>query len=68
MGERRVEQAALFELSLDRHVPADHMLRSIEGRPIESGARSARVCDARRLDGALPKWRLAGREVLTGAH
>ena len=31
MGERRVEQAALFyEFSLDRHVPADHMLRSID--------------------------------------
>lgn len=24
--------------------------------------------DARRLDGGLPEWRLAGREVLTGAH
>ena len=31
MGERRVEQTALFyEFSLDRHVPADHMLRSID--------------------------------------
>ena len=31
MGDRRVEQAALFyEFSLDRHVPADHMLRSID--------------------------------------
>jgi transposase len=31
MGERRVEQAALFyEFSLDRHVPTDHMLRSID--------------------------------------
>lgn len=31
MGERRVEQAALFyEFSLDRHVPADHMLRAID--------------------------------------
>jgi transposase len=31
MGERRVEQAALFyEFSLDRHVPADHLLRSID--------------------------------------
>src|SRR5213596_3502505 len=31
MGERRVDQAALFyEFSLDRHVPADHMLRSID--------------------------------------
>jgi hypothetical protein len=27
MGERRTDQAALFyEFSLERHVPADHML------------------------------------------
>ena len=31
MGHRQVEQAALFyEFSLDRHVPADHLLRSID--------------------------------------
>ncbi|ODT62159.1 MAG: transposase [Phenylobacterium sp. SCN 69-14] len=31
MGERRIDQAALFyEFSLERHVPADHMLRSID--------------------------------------
>jgi transposase len=31
MGDRRVDQGALFyEFSLDRHVPADHMLRSID--------------------------------------
>ena len=31
MGERQVDQAALFyEFSLDQHVPADHMLRSID--------------------------------------
>ena len=31
MGERRVDQGALFyEFSLERHVPADHMLRSID--------------------------------------
>src|SRR6202012_1246305 len=31
MGHRRVEQAALFyEFSLERHVPADHLLRSID--------------------------------------
>ena len=30
MGERRVDQGALFyEFSLERHVPADHMLRAI---------------------------------------
>ncbi len=32
MGDRRIDQAALFyEFSLERHVPADHMLRSIAG-------------------------------------
>ncbi|MGZ5165765.1 MAG: transposase [Burkholderiales bacterium] len=32
MGHRQVEQAALFyEFSLERHVPADHLLRSIDG-------------------------------------
>jgi transposase len=31
MGERRVDQAALFyEFSLERHVPAMHLLRSID--------------------------------------
>ena len=31
MGDRRIDQAALFyEFSLERHVPADHMLRSID--------------------------------------
>ena len=31
MGRRQVEQAALFyEFSLERHVPADHLLRSID--------------------------------------
>jgi len=37
MGHRRVEQAALFyEFSLERHVPADHLLRSID-RFVEFG-------------------------------
>ena len=32
MGCRQVEQVALFyEFSLERHVPADHLLRSIDG-------------------------------------
>jgi len=31
MGHRQVEQAALFyEFSLENHVPADHLLRSID--------------------------------------
>ena len=37
MGHRQVEQAALFyELSLERHVPPDHLLRSID-RFVEFG-------------------------------
>src|SRR4029453_17522831 len=31
MGERRVDQGSLFyEFSLERHVPADHLLRAID--------------------------------------
>jgi transposase len=31
MGERRVDQGALFyEFSLERHVPQDHLLRAID--------------------------------------
>jgi len=31
MGHRQVEQAALFyEFSLEKHVPRDHLLRSID--------------------------------------
>ena len=37
MGHRQVEQAALFyEFSLEGHVPADHLLRSID-RFVELG-------------------------------
>ena len=37
MGHRRVEQAALFyEFSLERHIPDDHLLRSID-RFVEFG-------------------------------
>ena len=40
MGERRVGQEALFyEFSLERHVPADHLLRSIDRFVELSGAR-----------------------------
>jgi transposase len=40
MGERRVAQEALFyEFSLDRHVPADHLLRAIDGFVDLSGMR-----------------------------
>jgi len=31
MGERRVDQSSLFyEFSLERHVPADHLLRATD--------------------------------------
>jgi hypothetical protein len=31
MGERQVQQDALFyEFSLERHVPAEHLLRSVD--------------------------------------
>jgi hypothetical protein len=31
VGERQTDQAALFcQFSLERHVPADHMLRAID--------------------------------------
>ena len=37
VGHRQVEQAALFnEFSLDKHVPPDHLLRSID-RFVELG-------------------------------
>ena len=37
MGERRVDQGALFyEFSLERHVPTDHLLRAID-RFVELG-------------------------------
>src|SRR5215470_12612702 len=37
MGHRQIEQAALFyEFSLERHVPTDHLLRSID-RFVELG-------------------------------
>ncbi len=41
MGERTVAQEALFyEFSLERHVPADHLLRAID-RVAEGLSRSA---------------------------
>ena len=37
MGHRQVEQAALFyQFSLERHIPTDHVLRSID-RFVELG-------------------------------
>jgi transposase len=43
MGERRVDQGALFYgFSLERHVPADHMLRSID-RFVELGEARAHL-------------------------
>ena len=55
MGHRQVEQAALFyEFSLERHVPADHLLRSIDrfvelGR-CEAGAGSVLQHDGPAID------------------
>jgi hypothetical protein len=41
MGERTVMQEALFyEFSIERHVPADHLLRSIDRFVDLSGLRS----------------------------
>ena len=41
MGTRQVDQAALFyEFSLERHVPASHLLRSIERFVDLSGVRN----------------------------
>jgi hypothetical protein len=41
MGERQTDQAALFyEFSLERRVPADHMLRAID-RFVDMKARGA---------------------------
>jgi hypothetical protein len=43
MGERQTDHPALFyEFSLERHVPGDHLLRSID-RFVELGA-SASSC------------------------
>ena len=41
MGERMVKQEALFyEFGIERHVPADHLLRSIDRFVDLSGLRS----------------------------
>ena len=41
MGERTVAQEALFyEFSLERHVPADHLLRAIDRVTDLSGLRT----------------------------
>jgi hypothetical protein len=41
MGEQQIDQAALFyEFSLERHVPADHMLRAIDRFVDLEGARA----------------------------
>jgi hypothetical protein len=52
MGHRQVEQAALFyEFSLERHVPADHLLRSIDRFvELEAGAGSILQHDGPPID------------------
>lgn len=51
MGDRRVDQAALFyEFSLERHVPPDHMLRAID-----------RFVDLEGVRAHLAPWKPPGR-------
>ena len=53
MGHRQVAQAALFyEFSLEGHVSADHLLRSID-RFVELGELRAGVGRLLQLDGTL---------------
>ena len=46
MGHRQVEQAALFyEFSLERHIPADHLVRSIDRFvDLNGSGRTSPVC------------------------
>jgi hypothetical protein len=73
MGDRRIDQAALFhEFSRQRHVPADHMLRSIDRFVDLEGVRSrgprwppalagrAQDSDGRRAGGRVRQLRSAG--------
>jgi hypothetical protein len=66
MGHRKVEQAALFyEFSLDRHVPADHLLRSIDrfvefGEAIASASARSGGCAMR----SISIWHTAGSVAL----
>ena len=51
MGHRQVEQAALFcEVSLERHIPTDHFLRSID-RFVELGELRRGLTGQCHLDG-----------------
>ena len=55
MGERTVMQEALFyEFSLERHVPSDHLLRSIDRFVDLSGIR-ARTCGPSTARSAVPR-------------
>ena len=46
MGHRQVEQAALFyEFSLERYIPADHLLRSMSDGNTTANAIISPVCD-----------------------
>ncbi len=67
MGERQVDQAALFyEFWLERHVPASHLLRSIDrfvdlwevrNRRVIVGERRITHCHLTRYDiVAAPRW------------
>ena len=62
MGPRQVEEAALFyEFSLERHVPATHVLRSID-RFVDLSA------DFFNTIGATASFRLAGSVAMSGRH
>ncbi|WP_367268683.1 hypothetical protein [uncultured Sphingomonas sp.] len=60
MGERTVAQEALFySFSLERHVPADHLLRSIDRFVYLSGIREDRSNPDLSIDVRLLVCRLA---------
>ena len=56
MGHRQVEQSVLFyEFSLEKHVPADHLLRSID-RFVDLDGAEVRVA---LRSGGVGSWRLS---------
>jgi len=45
MGHRQVEQASLFyEFSLEKHIPVDHLLRSVDRFVDRQEIRRRRLC------------------------
>jgi flavin reductase (DIM6/NTAB) family NADH-FMN oxidoreductase RutF len=70
MGERRVAQEALFyEFSLERHVPADHLLRAIDRVVDLSGLRSVGSTGAPLIEGSIAQAEcLPHAQVDAGDH